>query len=289
MMNCKMEVVSPEMAQEFLLHNAGNRSISQKTVALYAREMINGTWAESPEGICFNQRGELIDGQHRLLAVIQSKQPQRMLVITGCPDEATPHLDSGRKRSICDRIRIGSPELAWVTTKSTGICAILEHCFRNTMPTQDETKRFLTDHRDSFMWILQNYRVSEHGLQKASIRAAIMVAYENGVSEKLLTELCEILAGKTVTTKKCSKNFFALKAYLQGRAIRFNAVGGENKTVFFAVAQAIKDTAEGKPLSNLDVRKPFPFKVVGADGQVVYSPEETKSTGKTAGKKKKKN
>lgn len=73
--------VTPAMANRwFTLNSDGQRNLSPKTVNHYARPMRENRWMLSNDAIVFDINGRLINGQHRLNAVIQSNKPQRFIV-----------------------------------------------------------------------------------------------------------------------------------------------------------------------------------------------------------------
>lgn len=96
--------VTPTKAKEWLDLNDGNRIISPKVVAAYARDMAKGDWLFNPSPISFDTDGKLVDGQHRLLAVIQSGMPQKFHVAYNIPREHRKVIDIGRKRSVADNL-----------------------------------------------------------------------------------------------------------------------------------------------------------------------------------------
>lgn len=270
-------LVTPDMAKQFLATQENNRHVSSKHVREIALDMMKGSWRRSPQPICFDVNGKLIDGQHRMLALIMANVTLPFFVVRNVPVESADHIDCGRPRNILDRLKIGHKELYWISQSDTSIANILSYCWRSMMPTQDEKAKWLRQHQESLMWIDATYTAREHGFRKAAIRAAIMEAYENKVDTQILVDLCEIMADPGNVAKSgdlAEKNFHQLRNYLVARAVRFNAGGGENKTVFKIVGQAIYDTSNGFSLSNLDKVERFPFKVVGIDGEEVYSPSD---------------
>lgn len=95
--------VTPEMAERWLTQNTkGNRSVSMYTVAKYATDMKAGRWEVTHQGIAFNKTGELVDGQHRLHAIIAAGLPVQMVVSTGLSVEYNSALDQGKARSARD-------------------------------------------------------------------------------------------------------------------------------------------------------------------------------------------
>lgn len=111
-MNVTLETITPQEAERLLLLNAGNRSIRKRRVALYAKQMTNGQWRATGEAIKFSKTGRLLDGQHRLHAVILADVPAQFLIIRDLDDEVFTVLDSGLARGASDVVRslgIASP------------------------------------------------------------------------------------------------------------------------------------------------------------------------------------
>lgn len=99
--------ITPELAEEWLGKNVQNRNIRQRTrVAVYARKMLAGVWDVTNQGIGFDTNGTLVDGQHRLLAVIEAGIPVRMNVTTGLKPSARSHIDTGAARSAGDILSV---------------------------------------------------------------------------------------------------------------------------------------------------------------------------------------
>lgn len=103
----KIEVleVTPDLAHEWLGHNEGNRNVRSHQVNAYARDMREGRWQFNGDSIRIAADGTLLDGQHRLLAVIKAGIPIQAVVISGLPREAQDTMDAGAKRSASDQLR----------------------------------------------------------------------------------------------------------------------------------------------------------------------------------------
>lgn len=100
-MKIKKVMMTPELAKTYLELNTRNRSISQNHVKFLSREMQAGRWKLNGDTICLSKT-RLIDGQHRLLAIIDSGMAFPMLVIEELEDEVFDTKDFGRKRSPAD-------------------------------------------------------------------------------------------------------------------------------------------------------------------------------------------
>lgn len=98
--------VTPEMAALWLERNGGNRSVSAARVEFYAKQMRAGEWKLTHQGIAFDRSGDLVDGQHRLWAVIESGVAVKMLVSHGLSRDDMIAIDGGRPRSAKDAFQL---------------------------------------------------------------------------------------------------------------------------------------------------------------------------------------
>ena len=98
--------ISPAMAETLLKNNNNNRVKSKYQIRNYAREMELGRWSLTAEPIMVTESGELINGQHRLEAVVLSGMNVDFTVAT-VPDTSTFRvLDMGRRRTHADILGI---------------------------------------------------------------------------------------------------------------------------------------------------------------------------------------
>jgi hypothetical protein len=99
--------ITPQIAASFLEKNTSNRPLNTKHVKRLAREMEMGRWKLNGSTICLN--GEiLIDGQHRLAAIVLSGCTVESLVVEGLHSSVFCTIDAGKPRSAGDTLdRIG--------------------------------------------------------------------------------------------------------------------------------------------------------------------------------------
>lgn len=101
-----IETVTPDIAAKWLRRNTHNRSLRMGLVESFALDMSAGNWMNNGEAIKFAEGGVLIDGQHRLAAIIKSGVTLDLLVIRDLPMIAQETLDAGAKRSFADVLRL---------------------------------------------------------------------------------------------------------------------------------------------------------------------------------------
>lgn len=102
MENVELVSVTPELASEWLLRNTHNRNLRQRVVLAYAADMASGNWQWNGESIKFAEDDALLDGQHRLAAIIESGVTLPMLVVRGLPNHTQETVDGGAKRTFSD-------------------------------------------------------------------------------------------------------------------------------------------------------------------------------------------
>lgn len=101
-----VRTVDADTARRWLGENTNNRSVSKTAVARYARDMKAGEWLYTGDPVRFSADGRLLDGQHRLHAIIEAGVAVPMLVIEGLPDETQTVMDTGRKRATADALAL---------------------------------------------------------------------------------------------------------------------------------------------------------------------------------------
>ncbi len=130
MLTCKHEDIVPTKAHEYLAKSIGNRKLNQDYVLTLAIAMESGKWDDSASEIVFDEDDALIDGHHRLHAIISYGQSVRMLVKRGVSKSARGIIDTGRTRNIRDLMTMFRPEATYVTQRKTALTT----CVRLIIP-----------------------------------------------------------------------------------------------------------------------------------------------------------
>lgn len=102
--------MTAEEAKRLLGQNVGNRSVRSSHVRVLSDAMRRGEWMQNGETIKVSKTGRLLDGQHRLMAIVMSGVSVPMTVIYGIDDEAFSTIDIGAKRSIGDALGMDGEE-----------------------------------------------------------------------------------------------------------------------------------------------------------------------------------
>lgn len=145
----RIETITPEMAERYLDRNTHNRPIRQRRVDDLVAAIQRGEWRMNGDAIRFGTDGSLLDGQHRLWAIVLSETPCKTLVVDGLDGEAQQTMDTGARRNLTDTLRLkGYPS-------ATRLSAAL-----------------------SYLWKMENGRVRE-GSARPSIAQALGLLEEH--------------------------------------------------------------------------------------------------------------
>lgn len=85
-----------------LASNDHNRNLRMPRVRELSGAMQRGEWELNGETIKLADNGTLLDGQHRLEAVVHSGVAIQSLVVRGLPMDAQDTIDTGRRRRLAD-------------------------------------------------------------------------------------------------------------------------------------------------------------------------------------------
>ncbi|MDD3588359.1 MAG: hypothetical protein PHQ75_14355 [Thermoguttaceae bacterium] len=102
----KLVVITPELAAKWLGHNYFNRSISERTVREYMFLMKNGYWGESDSLIVLAANGTVLNGQHRLIAIVRTGITITAFVRFNASYRQHLRFDHGHKRTLLDVFRL---------------------------------------------------------------------------------------------------------------------------------------------------------------------------------------
>jgi hypothetical protein len=116
-----VKTVTPRMAQQLLDANDHNRRVRPHLVDEYARDMSAGRWDTNGETIKISDEGVLLDGQHRLAAVVKADVSVEMVVVENLPEVMQETVDTGAKRMTSDVLTLrgesNTPILAAIAKK----------------------------------------------------------------------------------------------------------------------------------------------------------------------------
>lgn len=95
--------ITPAIASDYIKRNIDtNRPLNKAHVERLTNEIKEGRWQLLPHGIVFDTAGRLIDGQHRLYAVVAANKSVPMVIITDAKPKTLEAIDTGSTRAVND-------------------------------------------------------------------------------------------------------------------------------------------------------------------------------------------
>lgn len=122
----KVMTITPEVALEMLKVNTRNRPLNKRQVVYYADQMIRGQWQLNGEPIILSDGNVLLDGQHRLAAIVKSQTTQDVLVVKGVDGNTFSTIDTGKVRTKSDVFALEG--IKDYTSISTGVNTYMKLC-----------------------------------------------------------------------------------------------------------------------------------------------------------------
>lgn len=98
-MNTHTELITPSKAKNLLKNNTHNRPVSKKRVNHYSALMKDDKWHLTHQGIAIANDGTVLDGQHRLKAIIKANRPIKMNVSYEVNKDNFKYIDVGYTRT----------------------------------------------------------------------------------------------------------------------------------------------------------------------------------------------
>ena len=183
--------VTPDVAREMLAKNTSNRSIKKSAVVRYATIMKSGNWTLSPDGLVFS-KDRLIQGQHRLHAVIFADVPVDFIVWTNVGDDVFSVLDRGVTRSASDALGIDRK----LSEVATFICKVSGHNgvhIASSKPLDEDVKAISEVFAPYHEFLLENVKSSTPVFSTASFRAAACLRMAAGYDKNYIRDVYEAL------------------------------------------------------------------------------------------------
>lgn len=103
--------ITPDVASAWLKSNQHNRPVRRRHVAFLANEITRGNWQVNGQAIVISENESILDGQHRLMAIIEAGESVRTLVVYGISAEAFATIDTGAVRTGTDALCLNNEDV----------------------------------------------------------------------------------------------------------------------------------------------------------------------------------
>lgn len=179
----KRELITPAKAKRFLKSSwVTQRSINEAVVKTYVEEMKAGRWNDTPH-ISFDEDNLLVDGHHRLYAIIRSGKSVWLWVARGLSKIAVLALDTGHRRSVSFQLRVeeeryGMKKLAHKSSRSSylSMCNYLLATCRVRISHSTAWRTFYSVFGEEVDWAISEC-LSHPLLSQGTVGGALAFAY----------------------------------------------------------------------------------------------------------------
>lgn len=246
--------VSPAIAQRCLERNfTKNRKKKKTSISKYSSDMSGNRWESATgDAIRFSTELELVDGQNRLHAIVESGKSIYMLFMFGVTKKAVTTMDQGVSRSAKDAADILGLDIDKLNIQTAKACY---NGHATTAAISNSAALALVsnaDYANGLEWLnsLLTVQGNKGVTTRASIRGAILRCYlyhkENKLKVARLEQFCRILNtgqyGKVQTDRIPSQ----LREKLLGGRIY-----GQQRYLYGLTEQAMQNFSEGAILKIL--------------------------------------
>lgn len=177
------EWVTPEMAKQWLEMNVANRSLRDSRCDLWAEAMKRGEWPHNGSAIMFADysNGEphpctLIDGQHRLWAVVLSGMTVLFSICRGCDMTEIATLDCGIIRTQGDVLRVTKPAIKDPTMTASVVAVVNNKLFSRTGALVTWETKLILEHFPEEIACVVGYKRRLTKLLPRTVLAALFVS-----------------------------------------------------------------------------------------------------------------
>jgi len=174
-MKTEIESINKELAMEYLKLNRDNRNVNNDIVLFYASQMLRGEWLLTHQGIAINKdHTRLLDGQHRLLAIVKADIKVQMMVVHVDDDSIFKVVDTGKVRNAGDILSIAN------ISNSTVIAAIVK---KKLMISRNNT----VDTSSKMIKLSNNNILDEYNNNKAIYDETMLIGSRCYLKNRLIT------------------------------------------------------------------------------------------------------
>lgn len=198
--------ISPDLAKKWLaMNHPNNRGVVISRVRQYADDMQNGRWRITHQGIAFDEKGRLVDGQHRLLAVIQADTSVNMYVASGLDEASIFAIDGGRSRNLPNILEITGAlpknvAARYLVSRATIVHRILHNDIRGAQLNKAQFDALWDVYGDDMLWADEHIKgsygsgVLDRKIRSAPVVGAIIIAHKV-MPEKVAAFSEQLLSG----------------------------------------------------------------------------------------------
>lgn len=263
-------MMTPAWAEALLKRNhPKNRKVKWRKVEQYARDMKAGLWRTTHQGVALDEDDYLIDGQNRLIAVVESECTVPMLLISNAPNAGMVAVDHHAARSVADSAKIGGykfdvPDTVWPTIARNMMIGTMGG---SPVITHQEVIKFAKVHKKAIQFSVdvtpKNDRKTVGGISRAVIARAWYTCKDSPEDLERLTNFGRWLTDGMIKDRDTDQAVMRLRNWLDQLSGKGGA--GTRKEIYCKTANALRYFLDKKPMEFLKAINEELFPIPGGD------------------------
>lgn len=180
--------VTPNLAQAWLKNiHPDQRRLNSERVRSYRENMESGRWTLVPDAIAFDKRGYLINGRHRLEALVRSNLILTFFVVTDMNPESFVFTDQGQKRTTRQLLKSYGKD-----SQQAEAYRVIA-AYPKIGETQKVSNQRLLKIAEAYEPITQQLNLSGVKFLTAPLRACLLLGVEYGLEPEVANRVPSIL------------------------------------------------------------------------------------------------
>ena len=236
------ELITPEIASKMLEKNDSNRFLNMTVVNKYTEDMKNGEWFQNGEAIQIDENGNLLNGQHRLMAIIKSGCSFYFVVVRNIKKEDSKVFDRGRARSVGDILFMNGCDKR-ISQNAPAIARVYYNLEKNILsPSDMQIKRFIDENIVDLSRIIELTQTGQGvvNVRSSYVRYSLFCALKSGENLGRIKDFIDIF--RTGIPKDADKDSSAIILRNDFASGKIAVRGGRNrKTACICIENAIHD------------------------------------------------
>lgn len=231
-------LVTPAMAEKWLEGKAHNRPIHDSHVQKFERLLQTGDFHLTHQGVAFDVDNRLIDGQHRLWAILNSGIAAEMMVSHGWPVNTQQFVDQGLIRTSLDVIKLRDPGTV-ATSYMIAVARRMQIGTRGTLLlTIHDVVHFAEEHTAALTFAVQEALQNKRPryVAPAGVGAAIARAFYHEDKHRL-TEFGGVMLGSRMPQGDEDSGAHVLREWLLSGSPIYGAVRVSKDLLTYMKAQ----------------------------------------------------
>lgn len=255
----ELVTVTPELAKQWLSRNTNNRRLNAQYVNRLASDMFEGRWHEATSGtLCISRDGQLMDGQHRLAAIVQTGLTFRVYVLRDADPEDFKVLDRGKSRTMASLLGLaGVPSATDVASTAAIYLRMVQTpnaLWHGSNPPG--ILEFALEHSDELQLALSDgHKVRPSRIQRNSFAAVSMAVRASSEGEEQWQEFVSQCASGVMLTS--DSPVYVLRSWATGRSNFRSGTRSQQVSVAF-ISKAWNAHASGRKVRKIFWRESGP-------------------------------